>query len=67
MKEALTWLGKAALESTLTSGVLAVLFGGTVCYCAIKQIPTPDIVIWSMSAIIAFFFSQKLKNGRTTS
>lgn len=49
--------------SSLTSGLLALMFGFTVCYCAIQQIQPPEIVIYSMSSIITFFFTMRMANN----
>jgi len=46
-------------ESTITSGIIAVLLVGTACYSVVAQIPLPEYFGLALGAVIGYFFSQK--------
>lgn len=52
-------LARMLEQSTLTSGVIAILLVGTACYCVIAQIPTPDYLGTALGAVVGFFFGAK--------
>lgn len=54
---------KMAEQSTLTSGLLAVVLVGTACYCAVMQIPLPDFLALALGTVIGFFFGGKVEKA----
>ena len=53
----------AFMESTVTSGLIALAVICTMCYCVIKQIPIPDIITYTVGAVVSFFFVTKARNA----
>jgi len=51
-------------QSTLTSGIIAILMTATVCYCAVAQIPLPEYLYVALGSIIGFFFSSKISDAK---
>lgn len=46
-------------SSTLTSGFIATVLIISLMFCVITQIPVPDVLTYSVSTIIGFFFGSK--------
>lgn len=49
-------------KSTITSALLALMFGGTACYLAITGVEPPQFLTLALGTIVGFFFSSKLKD-----
>ena len=56
----------AFLESTVTSGLIALAVICTMCYCVIQQIAIPDIITYTVGAVVSFFFVTKARNAGTS-
>jgi hypothetical protein len=52
-------LARMLESSTLTSGLIALLLISTVMYCVVTGIEIPDVLTYSVSTIIGFFFGSK--------
>jgi len=50
-------------KSTITSGALAVMLVGSMCYLAIIGQPIPDLLTVSTSTILGFFFGSKVERS----
>ena len=48
-------------ESVILQAVLAIMFGGTLCYMYIVQIPVPQELVALLGIIIGFFFGGKVQ------
>ncbi len=46
-------------ESVILQGILAIMFGGTICYMYLVQIPVPQELVGLLGIIIGFFFGAK--------
>lgn len=46
-------------ESVILQAVLALMFGGTVCYMYIARMEVPDTLLTLLGAIIGFYFGGK--------
>jgi len=46
-------------ESTITSGVIAVILVGTACYCVVTQTPLPEYMGLALGTVIGYFFATK--------
>lgn len=46
-------------SSTIIQGLLALMFGGSVCYLAITGQDLPDVLIGMLGTIIGFYFGTK--------
>ncbi|MDP2107145.1 MAG: hypothetical protein Q8J76_14205 [Desulfobulbaceae bacterium] len=48
-------------ESVILQGVLSLMFGGTICYMYVTQIPVPQELVALLGIIIGFFFGGKVQ------
>lgn len=46
-------------ESVILQAILALMFGGTVCYMYIASMEVPDTLLTLLGAIIGFYFGGK--------
>lgn len=46
-------------ESVILQAILALMFGGTVCYMYITKMDVPDTLLTLLGAIIGFYFGGK--------
>ena len=46
-------------ESVILQAILAIMFGGTVCYMYLTGVDVPDTLIALLSAIVGFYFGGK--------
>jgi len=46
-------------ESVILQAILAIMFGGTVCYMYLTGMEVPDTLIALLSAIVGFYFGGK--------
>lgn len=50
-------------KSTITSGALAVMLVGSMCYLAVTSQPIPDLLTVSTSTVLGFFFGAKVERS----
>jgi len=48
-------------ESVILQAILALMFGGTVCYMYLTGMEVPDTLIALLSAIVGFYFGGKVQ------
>lgn len=52
-------------ESVILQGILSLMFGGTICYMYVTQIPVPQELVALLGIIIGFFFGGKVQIAAT--
>ncbi len=50
-------------SSALIQGLLALMFGGTICYLAIQGKPAPEVLFALVGTIIGYYFGTKTKQS----
>ncbi|MBA7615763.1 hypothetical protein ES703_23049 [subsurface metagenome] len=59
LRELGTTVGDLWRSSALIQGVLALMFGGTICYLAIQGREAPEVLFALVGTIIGYYFGTK--------
>lgn len=59
LRSAAVSIGELWRSSTLIQGALALMFGATICYLAIKGRPAPEVLFALVGTIIGYYFGTK--------
>jgi len=51
-------------QSTITSGILAVMLCGVASYCVIVGQDIPDFFAMGLGTVLGYFFSEKVRDAR---
>ncbi len=59
LKAAVTTIADLWRSSALIQGILALMFGGTICYLAIQGREAPEVLFALVGTIIGYYFGTK--------